>query len=212
AVRGARAPPIRSSSWAIARPPRRRISCIASPPRLNRRVWTPRVPAVLLRAGFRLARRELDFRRLFDPLELDTSRMRARIHWTPPISLDEGLEADALGALRLQVRLSRRAALRPEAIVAPPPHAPSIVMALPSSWGQIVSLTVGAPAERVRQIVGREQVVDHCGSTDPVEGPIAMAGRNEACARVKHLVLRVARAEFGADRVPGCLHEFDLPL
>jgi nucleoside-diphosphate-sugar epimerase len=58
---------------------------------LNRRVWTPRVPPVSLRTGFRLASREHDFHRLFDPLELDTSPMRALIDWTPPISLDEGL-------------------------------------------------------------------------------------------------------------------------
>jgi nucleoside-diphosphate-sugar epimerase len=58
---------------------------------LNRRVWTPRVPPVLLRTGFRLARRERDFERLFDPLELDTRRMRAELDWIPPMSLDEGL-------------------------------------------------------------------------------------------------------------------------
>jgi nucleoside-diphosphate-sugar epimerase len=58
---------------------------------LDRRVWLPRVPPVLLRAGFRLVRRARDFDRLFDALELDTSRIRTLLDWTPPISLDEGL-------------------------------------------------------------------------------------------------------------------------
>jgi nucleoside-diphosphate-sugar epimerase len=58
---------------------------------LGRRVWTPRVPPALLRIALRLARREHDYRRLFDPLEFDTSRIRTRLDWSPPVSLDEGL-------------------------------------------------------------------------------------------------------------------------
>jgi nucleoside-diphosphate-sugar epimerase len=58
---------------------------------LGRRVWTPRVSPALLRTLFRIAGRERDFRRLFDPLELDSGRIRARLDWSPPVSLDEGL-------------------------------------------------------------------------------------------------------------------------
>jgi nucleoside-diphosphate-sugar epimerase len=58
---------------------------------LGRRVWTPRVSPTLLRAAFRMAGRERDYRRLFDPLELDTSRIRTLLGWSPPVSLDEGL-------------------------------------------------------------------------------------------------------------------------
>jgi nucleoside-diphosphate-sugar epimerase len=58
---------------------------------MGRRVRTPRVSPALMRTAFRLARHERDFRRLFDPLELDTSHIRARLDWSPPVSLDEGL-------------------------------------------------------------------------------------------------------------------------
>jgi UDP-N-acetyl-alpha-D-quinovosamine dehydrogenase len=58
---------------------------------LGRRMWTPHVPPALLRTAFRLAGRERDFRRLFCPLELDTSRIRTLLDWSPPVSLDEGL-------------------------------------------------------------------------------------------------------------------------
>ena len=58
---------------------------------LGRRVWTPCVPPALLRTVFRTVGHERDFRRLFDPLELDTGRIRALLDWSPPVSLDEGL-------------------------------------------------------------------------------------------------------------------------
>ena len=58
---------------------------------LGHRAWTPRFPAGLLRTAFRVARRERDFHRLFDPLELDTSRIRTLLGWSPPVTLDEGL-------------------------------------------------------------------------------------------------------------------------
>ena len=58
---------------------------------LGRRVWTPRVPPGLLRTALRLAGRERDYHRLFDPFELDTSRIRIQLGWSPPVSLDEGL-------------------------------------------------------------------------------------------------------------------------
>jgi nucleoside-diphosphate-sugar epimerase len=58
---------------------------------MDRSVWTPRVPPALLRAAFRVVGRERDYGRLFDPLELDTGRIRALLGWMPPISLEEGL-------------------------------------------------------------------------------------------------------------------------
>jgi nucleoside-diphosphate-sugar epimerase len=58
---------------------------------LGRRAWTPRVSPVLLRSAFRAAGRERDFRRLFDPMQLDTGRIRDLLGWSPPVSLDEGL-------------------------------------------------------------------------------------------------------------------------
>ena len=58
---------------------------------MGRPVWTPRVPAPLLCAALRMVGRERDYRRLFDPLELDTGRIRTLLGWSPPISLDEGL-------------------------------------------------------------------------------------------------------------------------
>jgi nucleoside-diphosphate-sugar epimerase len=58
---------------------------------LGQRNWIPHVPPALLRTAFHLARRERDFRRLLDPLELDTRRIRTLLGWSPPVSLDEGL-------------------------------------------------------------------------------------------------------------------------
>lgn len=59
---------------------------------LGRRAWLPSVPPSLLRPAFRLAGRADEFRRLFDPLELDCSRIRKQLDWSPPMSLDEGLQ------------------------------------------------------------------------------------------------------------------------
>jgi nucleoside-diphosphate-sugar epimerase len=59
---------------------------------LGRRAWLPAVPPSLLRPTFGLAGRALDFRRLFDPLDLDCSRIRTQLDWSPPMSLDEGLQ------------------------------------------------------------------------------------------------------------------------
>jgi len=58
---------------------------------LGRRVWLPRVSPALLRVASRLAGRTRDYHRLFDPLELDSSLVRERLDWLPPVSLDEGL-------------------------------------------------------------------------------------------------------------------------
>jgi nucleoside-diphosphate-sugar epimerase len=59
---------------------------------LGRRAWLPSVPPPLVRPAFGLAGRAGDFRRLFDPLELDCSRIRTQLDWSPPMSLDEGLQ------------------------------------------------------------------------------------------------------------------------
>jgi nucleoside-diphosphate-sugar epimerase len=62
---------------------------------LGRRVWLPRAPPALLRAVSHLAGRGRDYRRLFEPLELDTRAIRTELGWSPPLSMDAGL-ADAL--------------------------------------------------------------------------------------------------------------------
>jgi nucleoside-diphosphate-sugar epimerase len=58
---------------------------------LGRRVWTPYVPAAILRTGLGLLGRSRDVERLFDPLELDTSRIRTLLDWSPPLTLAEGV-------------------------------------------------------------------------------------------------------------------------
>lgn len=58
---------------------------------LGRRVLLPHVPPALMHTAFRLAGRMRDYHRLFDPLELDSSHIRAQLDWSPPVSLDEGL-------------------------------------------------------------------------------------------------------------------------
>jgi nucleoside-diphosphate-sugar epimerase len=58
---------------------------------LGRRARLLSVSPSLMRTTFRLAGRERDFHRLFDPLELDTSLIRAVLGWSPLLSLDEGL-------------------------------------------------------------------------------------------------------------------------
>ena len=58
---------------------------------LGRRAWTPYVPPLLVRAALAGLGRLRDANRLFDPLELDTSRIRTLLDWTPPVSLAEGV-------------------------------------------------------------------------------------------------------------------------
>jgi len=58
---------------------------------LGRRIWTPHVPAALLRTALGAMGRVRDVQRLFDPLEFDTSRIRALLEWTPPVTLAEGV-------------------------------------------------------------------------------------------------------------------------
>jgi len=58
---------------------------------LGRRVWTPRIPASVMRAAFNLAGREGDFRRLFAPLDIDCGKVRKLLDWSPTVSMAEGL-------------------------------------------------------------------------------------------------------------------------
>lgn len=56
------------------------------------------VPPALMRLGARLARREDIYQRLFGSLQLDIRHTCETLDWTPPLSLDEGLQqtADAM--------------------------------------------------------------------------------------------------------------------
>jgi len=58
---------------------------------LQRRVWTPYVPPALVQSALALVGRARDVQRLFDPLELDTSRIRTLLDWAPPLTLAEGV-------------------------------------------------------------------------------------------------------------------------
>ena len=58
---------------------------------LGRRVWTPRIPAHAMRAAFKLAGRERDFRRLFEPLLIDSRKVCKFLDWSPPLPMVEAL-------------------------------------------------------------------------------------------------------------------------
>ena len=49
------------------------------------------VPTALLRLGGALAGRSDDVARLLDDLVVDSSRIRVRLGWRPPFTLDQGL-------------------------------------------------------------------------------------------------------------------------
>ena len=51
------------------------------------------VPPALLRLGGALAGRSDDVARLLDDLAVDSTRIRERLGWRPPFTLDEGLAA-----------------------------------------------------------------------------------------------------------------------
>jgi UDP-glucose 4-epimerase len=53
------------------------------------------VPRSLIAASAALAGRPEAARRLFDPLQVDDSRIRDRLGWSPPYGLDHGLAATA---------------------------------------------------------------------------------------------------------------------
>jgi len=58
---------------------------------LGRNVWMPHVPTAVFRGVLSATGRQRDFHRLFDPLELDTSLIRARLGWSPPVPMAEGV-------------------------------------------------------------------------------------------------------------------------
>src|ERR1700726_3683470 len=68
------------------------------------------------------------------------------------------------------------------------------------------------PVQLVAEAVRPQQVLHHAGRTVPVVGPEAVAGGDEARARIEHLVLLVPRAELRTDRVPAGFQEFHLVL
>ena len=73
---------------------------------LGRRIWTPHVSAALLRTALGAMGATRDVQRLFDPLELNTSRIRALLEWTPPVSLAEGVRravAPSAGSLERRI-------------------------------------------------------------------------------------------------------------
>ncbi|MEQ6886669.1 SDR family oxidoreductase [Salicola sp. Rm-C-2C1-2] len=65
---------------------------------LGRKARLVPVPPALMRFGAKLARREDIYQRLFGSLQLDICHTRETLDWTPPLSLDEGLQqtADAM--------------------------------------------------------------------------------------------------------------------
>ena len=55
------------------------------------------MPPALLRTALGLMGRSRDVQRLFDPLALDTTRIRTLLDWTPPLSLAEGVRRAVKG-------------------------------------------------------------------------------------------------------------------
>src|SRR6185437_4491165 len=60
------------------------------------------------------------------------------------------------------------------------------------------------------EIVAVQHAVDHLRRPFPIIGTIGMTLGDEAGAGIEHLVLQMARGEFGADGVPGEAIEFYL--
>src|ERR1700744_1686480 len=71
-------------------------------------------------------------------------------------------------------------------------------------------LLVLHPVELVAQTIRPHQLIDHRGRIVPVIGAETVPRGDETRARIEHLVLLVARTEFGTDRIPAGLQEFDL--
>ncbi len=62
---------------------------------LNRRVWLVPVPVFLLRLAGALSGKSAIIHRLCDSLQVDSQRIRRHLGWTPPFSLQQGLEKTA---------------------------------------------------------------------------------------------------------------------
>jgi nucleoside-diphosphate-sugar epimerase len=65
--------------------------------RLRQRFGRPRrlftAPRATLRGLARLVGRDSAFARLFEPLQASTAHLRSRLSWTPPFTVDEGLDS-----------------------------------------------------------------------------------------------------------------------
>jgi nucleoside-diphosphate-sugar epimerase len=64
---------------------------------LGRPVRLPEVPPALLRAALGAIGRGRDFERLFLPLRIDDGLVRARLGWSPPVPLAEGVRRAVSG-------------------------------------------------------------------------------------------------------------------
>lgn len=80
---------------------------------LQRRVMVPRVPATVMRHALRVAGREADYMRLFEPLQIDASGFRDALGWSPPLTMDEGLRRAVAGDGLDQAVLRQRRSLFP---------------------------------------------------------------------------------------------------
>jgi nucleoside-diphosphate-sugar epimerase len=58
---------------------------------LGRRARLVPVPVAAVRAAFAAIGRSGDAVRLFEPLQVDSSRLRARLQWVPPLTVAEGI-------------------------------------------------------------------------------------------------------------------------
>jgi nucleoside-diphosphate-sugar epimerase len=65
---------------------------------LGVRPWLPAVPAPLMRTALAAAGHTRDFERLFLPLQIDDGLIRARLGWSPPVSLGEGVRRAVAGS------------------------------------------------------------------------------------------------------------------
>lgn len=63
--------------------------------KMGRHPWFPPVPPTLLMAGAKLMRREQSVTGLLASLELDVEKNRRLLGWSPPLSLEQGLERAA---------------------------------------------------------------------------------------------------------------------
>jgi nucleoside-diphosphate-sugar epimerase len=58
---------------------------------LGHKVWLPVIPVSILRMLARPLSRELDVRRLFEPLQIDCSSWIEKTSWKAPVSIEEGI-------------------------------------------------------------------------------------------------------------------------
>jgi nucleoside-diphosphate-sugar epimerase len=58
---------------------------------MEKKVWLLPVPPTMIRIAASLLGRERDVVSLFEPLEIDNSRLRERLRWTPVVTFEEGM-------------------------------------------------------------------------------------------------------------------------